>query len=235
MIWDSLISSLLDILFPVRCVLCGEYILFSSNPFIPVCMDCDFIPTISEKKRCNKCSMPLISEIGICMRCRSEIFCFDNNFSLFLYSEKIKELIHQYKFNNNKNLSLWFAKSVFIQYKERYRGIPVIPVPFRRSGKRKRGWDHIEIIVNILKTKYNIPVYNILKRKYSKAQKTLDVNNRKLNIAGTISIKNNSAALPSKVVLFDDIFTTGATANECSKVLKNAGVKEVYVLTIAID
>ena len=101
--------------------------------------------------------------------------------------------------------------------------------------KKLKGWEHIEYISAILKNKYKLPVQNLLTRKGKKAQKTLSREERAQNLRKNIRIKRNIRKLPETVVLLDDIFTTGTTINECAGILKEAGVKKIFSLTIAID
>lgn len=87
---------------PHRCLLCGSFLKTFSESLYPVCDRCRETLRISKGIRCIKCSIPLISEDKYCMRCRNRNFSFENNFSLFKYSGKIKELLYQYKFNHEK-------------------------------------------------------------------------------------------------------------------------------------
>ena len=111
----------------------------------------------------------------------------------------------------------------------------VVPVPFRRIRKTQQGWDQIQLITVLLRKYWNIPVLNILRRRKSGPQKLLGYEERKLNIKGKIKLRYSAKDLPEKILLLDDVFTTGATGSECAKVLLNAGVSEVDMLTLAID
>ena len=147
----------------------------------------------------------------------------------------IKEIIYQYKFRANRRIAEFFALKTAGIFKERYSGSTLIPVPFRRSGKIKRGWDHVEEITKLLAKRYQIPVIYALSRIDSTPQKTLNYEKRMNNLQNKIFIKKDTKSLPASVVLFDDLFTTGATGHECSSVLKQNGVHSVDMLTIAID
>ncbi|MEW5818485.1 MAG: ComF family protein, partial [Spirochaetota bacterium] len=92
-----------------------------------------------------------------------------------------------------------------------------------------------EIITSFLAGKYGIRILPLLYRGNTRQQKTLDFKERVVNLRGKIGIKGKTQQLPEKLVLLDDIFTTGSTANECSRVLLSSGVKTIHVLTLAID
>ena len=170
------------------------------------------------------------------MRCRERHFSFSRHHSLFAYEGAVKELIYQYKFNNDKQLAAVFAQLLFNSY---LVNIPhttaVVPVPARKVTIKKRGWDHMEIITHYLKKHFNIPVVYCLTRKGKTSQKSLDYEGRMHNLRGRISVKKSLIPLPDNVILIDDVFTTGATLEQCSVVLHSAGVKEVEALTLALD
>jgi predicted amidophosphoribosyltransferase len=86
-----------------------------------------------------------------------------------------------------------------------------------------------------LALKRDLGVLPILIRGRGKPQKSLQYEQRLRNIRGTLTVRRGARKLPSRVVLIDDIFTTGATVEECARVLKNRGVDKVYALTLAID
>lgn len=242
--------------FPQACLLCGAPLGFAPPGGVPVCPDCDRAILPISGARCEKCSQPLTSEQGLCMRCRTREFAFDAAFSLFRYDGAVRDLIAQYKFRGNRRLSGLFARHLAVACRERYSGIPIVPVPARPSGKRKRGWDHVEAILECLVRFHRIPALHLLVRKNGAQQKSLDFSGRMSNLNGLIAmsrawrtsqptagfqpssaaeILRSPRALPRSVVLLDDIFTTGATASECSRVLRSAGVESIQVLTIAID
>ena len=112
----------------------------------------------------------------------------------------------------------------------------IIPVPMDKMKKIKRGYNQTEIIVNILQKKLNnILIYNNLIKKQTKTQSTLNIKERELNVKDAFEIKNLSILKDKKIILFDDICTTGATVNEISRILKLAGVNKISVLVIAKD
>ena len=231
----NLFKFLIDLLFPQECCLCGDQLLFNSGNKTLLCNICLSKIGYSQEKRCIKCSSPLISEISLCMRCRNENYFFNTNYSIFRYRTEIRELIRLYKFQKEKSLAYFFTEEISKVYFSLYNGIPIVPVPFRRKSKKKRGWDQIEVITVLLEKRWKIPVNKLLRRKGKQAQKLLNYSQRLTNLKGNISLAKEIKNIPEKVVLLDDIFTTGVTTGECSRVLKEAGVEIVYVLTIAMD
>ena len=101
------------------------------------------------------------------------------------------------------------------------------------NGKiKKMGWDQVEEIAAILENIYNIKVQRLLQRNSTKQQKKLHRQERLSTIGTSYSLKQEVYDVPQKVVVLDDIITTGATLESCAKVLKEAGVKEVYGISL---
>ena len=230
----SIINQFLNLLIINRCVICGK-ILVKQSKLYPLCWECELKQIKNNKHVCSICGYPLISETEKCLRCRDADFNYITNRSIFIYSGNIKELIYLYKFKNRKQLSEYFAKHLAAVLIKDYSECIIIPVPGRKIVKKKKGWEHIDLIANILKRKYKLPVQKILKRKGKKAQKTLSREKRAENLQQNVSIKRNIKLLPKNIVLIDDVFTTGTTINECAGILKSAGAKNIFSLTIAID
>ncbi len=146
-----------------------------------------------------------------------------------------------YKFGKKKILSGFFAEKIAGILNLKYAGIVAVPVPSDRKSFKKRGFDHIGEIADLLERKHGITIKHLLKKRIkTREQKSLEYKERIENLKGSISMNNDPAHLltgPERelVVLFDDIFTTGATMEECSRVLKRNGVKDIVSVTVAVD
>jgi len=90
-------------------------------------------------------------------------------------------------------------------------------------------------VARALKRDAGIPAFPLLVRRSGGAQKGLQYRARLENLSGRVELKRGARQLPQRVVLIDDIFTTGATADECARVLRRDGVKKVFVLTLSVD
>lgn len=221
---------------PYHCLICNKPLFTETMGHRFLCRNCFSLLKPVSGKRCRTCGTPLISEDITCMRCRNRDFSFSNNYSLFTYSGLIKELLYQYKFNNEKHLSLVFSELIYKYLSSNFKDqFTLVPAPSRKSAKRHRGWGHVEIIALILKNQYKIPTLFCLKRKGEITQKRLNYKERMTNLNGNIYIEKNINVIPEKIIILDDIFTTGATIEQCSKVLRNNGAKEIRSLTLALD
>ncbi len=222
---------LLDIIYPGSCSLCGN--ISSDRMEDALCDRCRISLTPIYPGGCIKCGVSLISENIVCRSCRETESFYNTGFSLFFYRGVARELMYQYKFNNCRELSNYWIKKLYCKMNDRLGILPIIPVPVLRKSLKRRGWDPVGLIVSGLHLKYQIPVFYGIKRLKSKTQKSLDRLTRENNLKGKILL--TGIKLPPKVYLIDDVWTTGATINECSKVLKSGGVREVHVLTLCRD
>lgn len=240
---ETLLRSALQILYPGVCLCCGEELLFRSSLEFPICTSCrEALSPIRSDRRCPVCSVPLISETRRCTRCSRREFSFDSNFSLFEYRGKVRRIIAAFKFSNRRCLGRFIASLLLPELQRLHRGAVVVPVPGSRQSVRRRGWDPMLVVAGVLGRSAGLPVMPLLKRRRSGAQKGLHVQDRRENIRGAIELRRargtgarTREVVPGRIVLIDDIFTSGATADECAGVLRRCGAREVDVLTLAIE
>ncbi len=233
----SAAGRILDLLFPGRCLVCGESLLDVPAGSYAVCRAClGNLPVIAGA-RCRVCGGSLISERGICTECRNRAFHFDSHRSICTYSGVARELLYQYKFRGRFRLARLIADLMAEQLGKSHAGLPVVPVPGRQSSARRRGWEHVDLICRHLARRHRIAVLRALRRTGGKPQKSLNFEKRLANLRNRIVFRAGAAAGAgsSSVVLIDDVYTTGATADECARVLRSAGLKHIYVLTFAQD
>lgn len=224
--------AVLDAVFPGRCLVCGAWLLGSGSGPSLVCPSCvsELVPVTGP--RCAKCSMPLVSEIDTCMRCRHSAYAFDRSFSLFPYAGAVKTLVRELKFSGRHRLSRFFADLLAAHLSDKLTGLPVIPVP----GRKKK--DAVESIARSLELRHGIRVLRLLERTGGRPQKSLDFEERKKNVAGMVRFSERrltAAGLPPEAVILDDIFTTGATVDACARVLREAGCARIFALTFAME
>ena len=160
---------------------------------------------------------------------------------IFKYTGILRDKIIEYKFNNKSYLYKTFEK-IILNNKKVCDFIKccdiIIPVPINNKRYKERGYNQSLLIAKeIPKFIENIYLRTdiIIKSKETKTQSSLNKDERKKNVKGAFEINKNINLANKKILIFDDIYTTGSTVNECAKVLKKFGVKEVNVLTIAKD
>lgn len=181
------------------------------------------------------CGMPLKDESDYCNRCQYEKFAFVKNRSPLTYEGETKKMIYALKFGRKKYIAQTLGALMADEFlKSGMQADIIVFVPMTQKEEKKRGFNQSALLAYEVGGRLNIPVLPALvKIKDTSAQKELHGKERAINLEGAFScafeqVKNR------RLLLIDDIFTTGATANECAKVLLKAGAREVNVLTSAV-
>ena len=227
---------LTDILFPRRCPVCGDIVLPKGNLICPGCM-----AKLSWVRRpvCKKCGKEVLDEtIEYCRDCARHKRSFDYGLSLINYDDTASRSMARIKYNNRREYLDFYSEAMVRKMGKRIRsmdGDALIPVPVHPSRLRERGFNQAEELARRLSVPLGIPVNtSVLKRERKTApQKNLDSSGRLKNLEQAFT----AAALPSamqKVILVDDIYTTGSTIEACARVLRKAGAEHVYFVTIFI-
>lgn len=233
-----MLELVLNFLFPQVCIICGKL-----NKYY-ICENCErrFIQyrkynlIDNQKLIQNK----LNKQIRVrCYEIDNQILYWDKMMYIFDYKGIVRKTILEYKFGEKSYLSNFFVYEI-LKGKKVYEILNfcdiIIPVPMYKRKMQERGYNQTELITKILQEKSGIKEEKILfKIKNTKTQSLLEINERKQNVEGSFCIKNPELVKNKRVIIFDDIFTTGATINEISKILKETGAKEIFVLVIAKD
>ena len=208
------------ILFPPCCLICGKW-----NTNI-LCKEC--------KKEIYEKAIFQIEE-------KDSNYYFEKHIYIFQYEGKIRSHILDYKFKDKSYLYKIFSE--IVTKNKKICGILkkydiIIPVPIHTKRKRQRGYNQSELIARkIAKSEQNLKYENkvLQKEKHTVPQSSLSKEQRKQNVQNVYKLVNQEKIRNKKIILFDDIYTTGSTANACAKLLKENGAKEIIVLTIAKD
>jgi ComF family protein len=184
---------------------------------------------------CSICGTPLLSEAGTCTRCRDRSYHFESARPVFEYAGAVRELLYLYKFEGRRRLAAVFAQWIAEALASCWPGVALVPVPGRAQPLRRRGWEHVAEIARHLERRHGARVLCCLARLPGGQQKLLDFAARAANVRGRIRFRDLGSPLPAEVVLLDDVLTTGATADECARVLRSAGARRVHLVTLAID
>lgn len=194
---------------------------------------------------CASCKKPLepVNSLGVCELClkgikRNPRPYTGRFYSACLYEGSLKELIHQFKYKGRENLKK--ALSVLIagfirDNREILNGIDKISfVPLKNSRLAGREFNQSELLAMEISKEFGIPVCGTLEKiKKTRRQNELSREDRLVNLNGAFRVKDASEVNGLGMLLVDDVMTTGATLKECSRVLIEAGAKEVRCLTLA--
>ena len=225
---------LMEILFPGRCLLCGEWLVPDLSARVPLCAGCSDSVKRPEGPACSRCGVGLISEHGICTRCREADYLFESNCALFPYTGDARRLLQALKFGGRLRLATFFADHAARALGHIIREMPIVPVPARPGRKTP---DPVGKVCQRLSSEHGATVLNLLERTGGAQQKTLDLRQRRDNLMGRIRLAHGvePASIPQRVIVLDDVFTTGATIDACARVLAGAGCSSVRSLTLVIE
>lgn len=209
------------LVFPTCCLICGK---------------------LTNKILCNECKKELYKKAIFKVEDnKNKDLYFEKHIYIFLYKDKIRNLILDYKFNDKSYLYKLFSKIIIKN--EKICGILkkydiIIPVPIHKKRKKQRGYNQSDLVAKQIT--YEIPSLEyenkiIEKAKNTLPQSSLNKKQREENVKNVYKIVNKEKIKNKKIIIFDDIYTTGSTANAIAKILKQNGAKEILILTIAKD
>lgn len=228
---------MLEMFFPKSCPVCKS--LASKT----LCQNCtsDLVP-LDEIDSCRKCGEPFShierhsGEESLCIRCINDEFHFDTARSVFIHKGIIKDLLHKFKYRKKIILSKTLSELTITRFPYKVSSFDtVIPVPLYIKKLREREYNQSSLIAKRVAACFgcNFDPFSLVKTKRSKPQFEMgNLGQRIKNVKNLFEVKEKNSVAGEKVLLIDDVYTTGATINECSKVLFAAGAKKVDVLTL---
>ncbi|MFH1655207.1 MAG: ComF family protein [Candidatus Omnitrophota bacterium] len=240
--FKSLSATVLDIIYPRNCINCKNGI-FDKDYGFSICRDCFENIQKNRPPFCLKCGRHLDgpeTDEGVCRQCKSRKFYFDNAWSVCIYEGIIQELIHKFKYSNKTMLDKVFAKLIFDFVMNFNLSVSdydiMLPVPLHPTRLREREYNQCRILAHEIQNFFSIAIStnDVMRLRNTKSQISLDKKARWENIKGAFKVKNTLKFKDKNVLIIDDLITTGATASELARALKNAGTKNVSVLTLAI-
>lgn len=244
---DKIKNFLLELFFPTFCCGCQKEGIY-------LCEDCKTTLEISEFQYClcNKNPIKINLELNKYGKCSK---CFDKKLSGLYFALPYKEraltrkLIHQFKYQPYikdlaKTFALLLAEHFFISglslqaesnKEDVWSNSILIPIPLDRKKIKNRGYNQAEELAKELSKILRIPVLSdiLVKIKTTRSQIELSGKEREQNLKGAFVIKTPSEITGKKIFLIDDVYTTGATMEECTRILKWVGVKQVWGIVIA--
>ncbi len=237
----ALLLSLVDCFFPPHCYCCRKPLDDEGDRIL--CSRCmaRLRSTVITHPLCQVCGRPFSKNTAdsapkTCLKCRIQAPRFDRARAIFPYHGPAGDIVKSFKYSDQYHLGKKMVKKSFdlSWFPSDFRDCEAITaVPLHRRKKHQRGYNQSELIAKaiarILKKDF-LP--KTLKRKrYTIPQASLAARQRIENVKGAFEM--NTETVPQTIMLVDDVLTTGATANECAKVLKQAGCRSVYVFTLA--
>lgn len=234
----ELAEAFINILYPPVCPACGKVVKGTHGRSVP-CDMCRKKFVYVGANHCMKCGKPLKDPDGeYCYDCSRIRHIYDQGAAVFEYGDGIKQSIYRFKYKGCRNFAGWYGDEIYEKCKDRlnlWRPQVIIPVPLYRRKERTRGYNQAELIARRLSVLSGIRTDAgiLIRNRSTAAMKALNDVQRAENIKNAFTVIKNVIQY-KRVLLIDDIYTTGATVDECAKALKSSGVDKVYSISLCV-
>jgi len=219
-------NAIIDFLFPELCLVCAKRL----NP--------------DEHLLCENCwknlpRVPFEYSITSEIKSRSNLNCYlSSAFSIFEFSNDLKQIIHLLKYEHMTKCAVYIVHHIspgFLQAISQRESDLIIPVPLHIKRKAKRGYNQSALIGKELSKLLHVPLGEkcLIRTINTKSQTKLDINDRIQNVADAFSVVDPEAIHDKKILLVDDVITTGSTVSMCAKEILSSGAKRVDAFSLA--
>jgi ComF family protein len=224
-------------LYPAACAVCAAAVEPGEN-LCPVCAE--RTPRISPPF-CAKCSQPFAGDITgtfTCANCEGRRLHFAAAISVYRSRGAVRKVIHDFKYGRQLHLrhlvGRWLCETLADPRLAGRRFDLIVPVPLHPARKRERGFNQAELLALELHRASALPISNVLQRtRYTTTQTQFDRSERMENLRGAFRLRRGCNVQDLRMLLVDDVLTTGSTLSECASVLKKAGALSVHAATAA--
>jgi ComF family protein len=188
---------------------------------------------------CVQCRSPFLSrfpldEQGRCALCRRGVRGFDAAYSFGFYEAELRKLIHLFKYGRVQTLAGPLGRFLAQALPREQNFDVIVPMPLHWRKRWQRGFNPSELLAREIGRRTHTPVTNAVRRvRNTPAQAGLTSAKRRVNVSGAFRAKQRTAIEGRRVLLIDDVMTTGATAASCARALRRAGARQVTLLTLA--
>jgi competence protein ComFC len=223
-VYEPYLSALADLFYPERCVGCERR---ASDVLCRTCFDT--LPRVGSPV-CGRCGLPTAFATFVCEECKNVDFGFQSARAPLKYDGVGKQVVHALKYRGYKRVVGRLAAPLMLQVVGEGHFDAVVPVPLHSSRLRKRGFNQAELLARGVAEKLKATVSDTLEVvRGTRDQVELSAAQRRANVAGAYTA---TKPLRGKILLIDDVFTTGATMSACAGTMVRAGAKEVHALSL---
>jgi len=231
-------TGVFSLIFADDCRICKKPLREVSR--IPVCRACLLKPEpLAAEYFCVQCRAPFrssfpLDEQGLCGLCRRGVSGFDAAYSFGFYEDELRELIHLFKYGRVQPLAQPLGRLLAVALPRDLEFDVIVPMPLHWRKRWQRGFNQSALLASEIGRRTHIPVRNGLRRiRPTATQAGLTNAKRRQNVSGAFRARPRLPMHGQRVLLVDDVMTTGATAASCARALKIAGAKRVTLLTLA--
>ena len=225
--------------FGSTCPLCGKLLYRRADAKRGICTSCAVrIPLICEPF-CMKCGKPLTNEQEeLCTDCRKRRHYYTRHRAALSYRKDVRISLYRFKYGNQRSFARFYARLLSARMGESIRAWRIsciVPVPLHRDRYKKRGYNQAGILAERIGAELGIPVDEqlLVRIRHSAPMKELTAAERLRNLEHVFAV-NGPLPPDSRILLVDDIYTTGATVDAAAKALLQAGCSAVYAVSVAI-
>lgn len=242
MILKNAFDALASVLLPAPCRICGQTLTNAGR--IPICEPClGSFERIAEPM-CRCCGRPFVSAVSaqaiepLCRLCRADFYAFEQTRSFAIYGDALSQAITLLKYEEVTRLGDWFAArlaEVISSVAAEWRPSVIVPVPLYPARQRERGYNQADLIARPLAKRLGLRLESrlLMRIKPRPPQLLLSRSERWKSVRGAYASREGPRVDNLRVLLVDDVLTTGATLDSCARTLKKAGVAAVFGLTVA--
>ena len=224
-----------DLFFPRRCVLCDEVLGTGQKG---ICGKCVSLLQYIEEPRCMKCGKKLSDdEEEYCYDCSKEERHYLRGFPMCSYVSPLRESLARLKYEARQEYAEFYGHELAVHFKESFLKLGIdalVPVPVSKKRRSERGYNQAELIADAMSKELHIPVDTglLLRPVATDPLKKLTRQERVKNLMKAFSIGRQDN-IPESILLVDDIYTTGATIEACSRTCLMGGVRRIYYTSVA--
>lgn len=229
-----MIRGILRLLYPPKCIFCGKVV---ENDRFAVCEVCkESVPF--NRRACKVCGTPLDTVYGdlVCTDCAKRRQPFQGAYVPFIYKDNVRNAILRFKFGGRRASAVTMAAYMLLKMRELKASRPdvITFVPMHPVRLGTRGFNQAQLLAKALGEMLHVPVLSYLRRtKYTKPQSKRRERERQYAVQGVFALRKNADVGGKKILLIDDVITTGATLSACARVLKKGGAASVEISTVA--
>ena len=224
----------LEMIFPRRCAICDTTLPWGKKE---ICAVCKNKIQYSSGTSCLKCGKPVKEEEEYCYDCKKKKHDFKQGAALFPY-EYIRLSLYRFKYAGRIEFAEFYGRQMaycFEEKRRQWKPDALVPVPLHKKKLKKRGYNQAELIARELSGYWKIPVINnlVVRTKNTRPMKGIVGTDRQNNLKKAFKLGLNDVKL-NTIIIIDDIYTTGSTIDAVSQVCLEAGISNIYFLTVSI-